>query len=70
MTEASYILVRLFQEFDEIQSRDSRVWQEHIGLILSNLHGTLVGLTRNLSSKSSMLEGYRGAQEILIGSDI
>ncbi|KAG4433764.1 hypothetical protein IFR05_010763 [Cadophora sp. M221] len=46
MMEASYILVRLLQEFDGIELRDSRPWQEHLGLILSNLHGTFVGLRR------------------------
>lgn len=46
MMEASYILVRLLQEYDDIQPRDVRPWQEHLGLILSNLHGTIVGLIK------------------------
>lgn len=52
MMEASYILVRLLQEFDGIEQRDSRPWQEHLGLILSNLHGTLVGLKRKSGADS------------------
>lgn len=70
MTEASYILIRLLQEFDKIEARDSRMWKEHLGLILSNFHGTLVGLTRNLSSKSLIVGGYRGARDILMGCEM
>ena len=46
MMEASYILVRLLQEFDDIQPRSDRPWQEHLGLILSNLHGTFLDLSK------------------------
>lgn len=50
MAEASYILVRLLQEYDTIELRDAKDWKEHLGLILSNFHGTMVSMTRNSNS--------------------
>lgn len=64
MIEASYILVRLLQEFDEIEARDRREWQERLGLILTNLHGTLVGVTRNSVGSSKEALSSRKEPEV------
>ncbi|KAL8726269.1 MAG: hypothetical protein Q9166_006815 [cf. Caloplaca sp. 2 TL-2023] len=45
LTEASYITVRLLQEFDRIESRDQEVWREKIGLTCKGLGGCKVSLT-------------------------
>ncbi|KAL8854758.1 MAG: hypothetical protein Q9221_000541 [Calogaya cf. arnoldii] len=45
LTEASYITVRLLQEFDRIESRDPGVWREKIGLTCTMLGGCKVSLT-------------------------
>ncbi|KAL8775618.1 MAG: hypothetical protein Q9209_000114 [Squamulea sp. 1 TL-2023] len=45
LTEASYITVRLLQEFDRIESRDKDVWREKIGLTCTGLGGCKVSLT-------------------------
>ena len=56
MTEASYILVRLLKEFNEIESRNSSLWREHLGLILTNFHGAVVALTRMKHSRNVVLD--------------
>ncbi|KAL8914793.1 MAG: hypothetical protein Q9171_000629 [Xanthocarpia ochracea] len=45
LTEASYITVRLLQEFDRIESRDPEVWREKLGLTCTGLGGCKVSLT-------------------------
>ncbi|KAI4109595.1 MAG: hypothetical protein LQ339_001708 [Xanthoria mediterranea] len=45
LTEASYITVRLLQEFDRIESRDQADWQEKLGLTCTGLGGCKVSLT-------------------------
>ncbi|KAI4234438.1 MAG: hypothetical protein L6R40_006757 [Gallowayella cf. fulva] len=45
LTEASYITVRLLQEFDRIECRDQEVWREKIGLTCTGLGGCKVSLT-------------------------
>lgn len=45
LTEASYVTVRLVQEFKEITSRDAGPWQEGLTLTLCSLNGVKVGLT-------------------------
>jgi len=45
LTEASYVTVRLVQEFSKIESRDQGPWQEGLTLTLCSLNGTKVGLT-------------------------
>ncbi|KAL8645771.1 MAG: hypothetical protein Q9226_007150 [Calogaya cf. arnoldii] len=44
LTEASYITVRLLQEFDRIESRDPGVWREKLGLTCTMLGGCKVSL--------------------------
>ena len=43
--EASYVIVRLLQEFKKIESRDERPWQAQVALTAKNANGCLVGLT-------------------------
>lgn len=45
LTESSYVIVRLMQEFKSIEARDSAPFTELLGLTLANKNGTLVGLT-------------------------
>lgn len=45
LTEASYVTVRLVQEFSNIESRDPRPWQEGLTLTCCSLNGVKVGLT-------------------------
>ncbi|KAL9584718.1 MAG: hypothetical protein Q9212_001950 [Teloschistes hypoglaucus] len=45
LTEASYITVRLMQEFDRIESRDAEPWQEKLTLTCTGLNGCKVSLT-------------------------
>ena len=45
LTEASYTIVRIIQEFPNIESRDSEPWTEHFHLTLSSANGTKVALT-------------------------
>ncbi|KAI4271167.1 MAG: hypothetical protein LQ337_006202 [Flavoplaca oasis] len=45
LTEASYITVRLLQEFDHVESRDQDVWREKLGLTCTALGGCKVSLT-------------------------
>ncbi|EHK46883.1 uncharacterized protein TrAtP1_010519 [Trichoderma atroviride] len=45
--EASYVLIRFLQEFETIESRDSRPWQENIALTTSSLNGVRVSLKRS-----------------------
>jgi cytochrome P450 len=45
LTEASYVTVRLVQEFSAIESRDPGDWVEGLTLTLCSLNGTKVGLT-------------------------
>jgi len=44
LTEASYTIVRLLQEFAGIENRDKEPWMEQFGLTTASLHGTKVGL--------------------------
>ncbi|PYH46489.1 cytochrome P450 [Aspergillus saccharolyticus JOP 1030-1] len=46
LTEASYVLVRMVQEFRRLESRDHGPWEESRGLTLCSRNGTLVGLIR------------------------
>ncbi|MCJ1347285.1 hypothetical protein MMC31_005507 [Peltigera leucophlebia] len=45
LTEASFVTVRLIQEFSCIESRDDGPWEELIALTLSSRNGTKVALT-------------------------
>ncbi|KAH8586803.1 putative cytochrome P450 alkane hydroxylase [Bisporella sp. PMI_857] len=44
LTEASYVIVRLVQEFERIEARDNRPWCEGLHLTLSSGNGVLVGM--------------------------
>jgi len=44
LAEAVYVIVRLVQEFGDIESADERVWKEQMGLTLSSLNGVSVKL--------------------------
>ncbi|RAH67142.1 cytochrome P450 [Aspergillus aculeatinus CBS 121060] len=46
LTEASYVLVRMVQEFRGLESRDPGPWEESRGLTLCSRNGTRVGLIR------------------------
>lgn len=70
MTEASYILVRLLQEFDEIEGRGSATWQENLGLILTDFHGTLVGLKRKCFAQEVGLTAHRRLNVKLMGCEV
>ena len=45
LTEASYTIIRLMQEFKAIEARDSRPWMESITLTCAVFPGALVGMT-------------------------
>ncbi|KAF7712560.1 Uncharacterized protein PECH_005067 [Penicillium ucsense] len=45
LTEAGYSIVRIMQEFESLESRDSRPFEEALTLTLASLHGAKVGLT-------------------------
>ncbi|KAM3079541.1 hypothetical protein ACMFMG_005960 [Clarireedia jacksonii] len=45
LTEASYTIVRLLQEFDKIEHRDGSQWVEQFALTLCSAKGVLVGMT-------------------------
>ncbi|KAL6702655.1 hypothetical protein ACN47E_001278 [Coniothyrium glycines] len=45
LTEASYVTVRLLQEFSQMESRDPGPWQEGLTLTCCSLNGVKVGLT-------------------------
>lgn len=38
-TQASYVIVRMAQSFSKVEPADSREWEEHLGLTLSNRNG-------------------------------
>ncbi len=38
--------MRLLQEFEVLEARDLRPWRENLGLILTNFHGTYIGLSK------------------------
>lgn len=46
LTEASYVVVRLAQTFDRIDSRDPNPWTEGLGLTTVNLNGAKVALVK------------------------
>lgn len=45
LTEAAYTLVRVMQEFRDIESRDPKMWSEQLTLTLASCNGTRVALT-------------------------
>jgi cytochrome P450 len=45
LTEASYTIVRLVQEFKACDARDDRPWAESLNLTLASGNGTLVAMT-------------------------
>ncbi|KAL9099826.1 MAG: hypothetical protein Q9163_004729 [Psora crenata] len=45
LTEASYTIIRLLQEFEAIENRDSSPWEESLALTCAIRQGTKVGLT-------------------------
>lgn len=47
MIESSYIIVRLLQSFKEIKPRDSRPWEELMGLNLRNNNGCWLEVVRD-----------------------
>ena len=48
LTEASYTTVRLMQEFESIESRDSEPWTERLNMSCTGLNGCKVSLTPRL----------------------
>ena len=42
--EVSYTLIRLLQEFKDIESRDAELWLERIGVTYTNGNGAKVSL--------------------------
>jgi hypothetical protein len=44
LSEIGYTVVRILQQYREIESRDDRVWVENLKLTMSNAHGVVVGL--------------------------
>ena len=40
--EASYVTIRILQNFSRIRSCDSRAWKERMGLALFNENGVVV----------------------------
>ena len=48
LTEASYTTVRLMQEFESIESRDSEPWTERLSMSCTSLNGCKVSLTPRL----------------------
>ncbi|PQE05973.1 cytochrome P450 protein [Rutstroemia sp. NJR-2017a BBW] len=44
LSEIGYTVVRILQQYKEIESRDDRVWMENLKLTMSNTHGVVVGL--------------------------
>ncbi len=45
LTEASYVIVRILQEFRQIESRDDRPWMGKVQLTAKNANGCIVALT-------------------------
>jgi hypothetical protein len=45
MTEMAYVVTRMVQCFESIESRDKNEWKERLGVNLSSLNGVKVGLT-------------------------
>lgn len=45
LTEASYTIVRLLQEFKGIEDRDGTPWIEQLSLTVASANGVKVGLT-------------------------
>jgi len=43
--ETSYVVVRMLQEFQNIESRDDRPWKGQVRLTAKNAHGCLISLT-------------------------
>ncbi|PYI00042.1 cytochrome P450 [Aspergillus ellipticus CBS 707.79] len=46
LTEASYVLGRMVQEFRELESRDPGPWEENLSLTVCSRNGARVGLVR------------------------
>ena len=44
LTEASYTIIRLAQEFESIESRDPAPWTEAIGVICTSANGAKVAM--------------------------
>jgi cytochrome P450 len=44
LTEVSYVLIRMVQEFRRLESRDPRPWEESLALTLCSRNGARVGL--------------------------
>lgn len=50
LTEASYTLVRLVQEFSSVVADDDQPWKEMLGMTTASFHGTKVRLSARHSS--------------------
>ncbi|MCJ1458141.1 hypothetical protein MMC28_008512 [Mycoblastus sanguinarius] len=50
LTEASYVIVRMMQEFHHIESRNKREWTGHVQLTAKNANGCKVALTPSQQS--------------------
>jgi len=46
LSEISYTVFRILQEFKAIQSRDDKPWVENMKLTMSNANGVVIGLIR------------------------
>lgn len=44
LTEAAYTIVRILQEFETIESRDPRPFEEYLNITMSSFHGTMVSM--------------------------
>ena len=54
LTEASYVTVRLVQQFPGIESRDPEPWREKLTLTCTGLGGCKVGLVASCSELSHL----------------
>ncbi|KAL8830905.1 MAG: hypothetical protein Q9191_001167 [Dirinaria sp. TL-2023a] len=51
LASASYVTIRMLQTFAKLEPRDTRRWQEQIGLSLLNANGVVVALTPESRAK-------------------
>lgn len=54
LMQASFVTVRLLQNFSSIKPGDDKPWVEHFGLNLSNDNGCVVEVTKDLNNPLSV----------------